>query len=138
MIGIGLASPTLACASGSLPALPMSESFASDEACLVALQDVAAEDRRQVAPKAVTADGGTQEVSLDTSGVERTGPGAARYDATLWWHNGIPRTDLPQIEVSHSYRHRLRECDGRVLRTTGEDGYTMSTFVPAKPPAAPR
>ncbi|WP_173009364.1 hypothetical protein [Methylobacterium sp. P1-11] len=137
VVGVVAVSPMAAFASGQLPAQTMVEVLASDTACLDTLRALAAEDRRQVAPKSAMADGMIREVSLDTSGVERTGPASARYDATLWWHNGTPRTDRPQVETSHSYSHRIRECDGRVLRTTGEDGYTSSTFAPSGP-AAPR
>lgn len=125
-------------ASGRLPAVSTTEAFTTDAACLAALRGHEAEDRRQVSPKIVTGDGGTREVSLDTSGVEADGTAGARYDATLWWHNGIPRTDLRQVEISHSYRHRIRECTGRVLRTTSEDGYTASTFTAAEPSTSPR
>lgn len=124
--------PAPAHASGQMPILAVSVSFKSHQACVAALEEAYAEDRKQVIPLRVEADGDRREVSLTTKGVERIGPELALYDATVWYHNGGLRADLPerQIETSHSYEHRIRRCDGNTMRTSGEQGYTLSTFDP--------
>lgn len=128
--------PALAHASGQLPLPPVTETFKSHQTCLAALEAAYAEDRKLVVSRTVEANGNTREVSLVTKGVERLGPKTARYDATIWYHNGALRTDLPapQIETNHSYRHELRRCDGRTMQTTGDQGYTLSAFDPVDKP----
>lgn len=129
---MALSSPTMAVASGRAPILPVTERFKSQQACLHALEATYAQDRLQVAPLTIDANGATRRVELITKGVERGNPRRARYDATLWRHNGWPRPDLPAspVETRHSYEHRIRECAGKVMKTWGETGYTLSTFDP--------
>lgn len=130
--------PALAHASGqlSLDFEPAFVTVKSHQACVAALEAAYAEDRKLVVSRTVEANGNTREVSLVTKGVERLGPKTARYDATIWYHNGALRTDLPepQIETSHSYKHQIRRCDGRTMQTTGDQGYTLSTFDPVDAP----
>ena len=122
--------PALAHASGQLPLPPVTETFKSHQTCLAALEAAYAQDRKQVVSRTVEANGNTREISLVTQGVERLGPKTARYDATIWYHTGGLRADLPepQVETSHSYKHQIRRCDGRTMKTTGDQGYTLSTF----------
>jgi len=139
MAGVAaLCLPTLAHASGYIPLPPSTETFKSHSACLAALDDAYAEDRKQVVPRSVEANGDTREVGLDTKGVERAGRITARYEATVWYHNGGYRPDLQQTETSHSYEHRIRQCDGKTMKTTGDQGYTLSTFDPVDPPGSPK
>ncbi|MBR0781066.1 hypothetical protein [Bradyrhizobium iriomotense] len=132
--------PTLAHAGGRLPISPVTKSFKSHRACVASLEATYAEDRRQIVPRAIDANGNTRETNLLTKGIERLGPKTARYDATIWYHNGGLRADLPgqQLETSHSYRHRIRQCEGRVMTTSGGDGYTLSTFDAADTPDRPK
>lgn len=129
---IALCLPTLASASGQIQIFPMTQTYRSHQACLAALETAYAQDRKQVAPLTIDAEGRRQQVELFTKGVEKINARRARYDATLWFHSGWRRTDLPAtpIETSHSYAHRIRECTGRVMKMSGEDGYTLSTFDP--------
>lgn len=129
---IGLCLPALASASGQIQIFPTTQTFRSHQACRDALEAAYAEDRKQIAPLTIDAQGRRQQVELFTKGVEKIGQRRARYDATLWFHSGWRRTDLPAtpIEASHSYAHRIRECVSRVMKTSGEDGYTLSTFDP--------
>lgn len=129
----------LAHASGQMPILAVPEHFASHQACVAALEAAYAEDARQVAPLTVAADGKRREVTMDSKGVERLGPQLARYDVTIWYHNGGLRTDLPepQIETSHSYEHPIRQCEGKTMKTSGNRGYTLSTFEPVTAPEPP-
>lgn len=130
--------PAPGSASGQMRIFTAPVSFKSHQACVAALEEAYAEDRRQAAPLNVEASGDRREVSLITKGVQRTGPRLAIYDATIWYHNGRLRIDLPQqqIETSHSYEHRVRRCDGNILKTSGEQGHTLSTFDPADKPAS--
>lgn len=121
---------TIAHASGQLPMPPVTEAFGSHDACVAALDTFHKEDQKQVKPKSLRADGKMSEVELITGGVRSIGRDTARYDATIWYHHGSIRDDLEQTEISHSYMHRLRECEGGIMRVTGEDGYTLSTFEP--------
>lgn len=132
--------PTLAHASGQVPIFPVTENFKSHQACVAALEAAYAEDRKQVAPLTVDANGSRRQVELITKGMERIGSKSARYDAMIWYHNGGLRADLPeqQIETSHSYEHRIRQCDGRTMKTSGEQGYTLSTFDPVEAAASPK
>lgn len=132
--------PTPADASGQLPTLPSTESFKSHRACVAALEAAHAQDRRQVAPLTVDANGSRHQVELITKGVERIGSNSARYDATLWYHNGEPRPDMPKgtVETNHTYEHRIRQCDGRTMKTSGEQGYTLSTFDPVQAEDSPK
>lgn len=135
-----LCPPAPAHASGQMPILGVSVSFKSHQACVAALEAAYAEDRKQVIPLRVEANGDRREVSLTTKGVERIGPELALYDATIWYHNGGLRIDLParQIETSHSYEHRVRRCDGNTMKTSGEQGYTLGTFDPVDTPDRPK
>jgi len=132
--------PTLAHAGGQLPILPVTENFKSHQACVAALEAAYAEDRKQVAPLTVDANGSRRQIELITKGMERIGFRRARYDATIWYHNGGLRADLPeqQIETSHSYEHRIRQCDGRTMKISGEQGYTLSTFDSVEAAASPK
>ncbi|MDZ3832410.1 MAG: hypothetical protein U0S50_11390 [Sphingopyxis sp.] len=133
--GIAMAGlSSFALASGSVPVMQPPQDFETHQACVAALEDLAADDRRQVAPLSIDADGNRREVTLSTKGIERTGETTARYDATLWYQHGRPRPDLQRIETSHSYAHRLRECSGATMTTTGRDGYTLGTFDPIDAP----
>jgi hypothetical protein len=67
---------------------------------------------------------------LITEGIERIDDDRAQYDARIWYHHGGRHDDTEKMEVSHSYTHRLRMCEGKTMRTSGEDGYTSSTFEP--------
>jgi hypothetical protein len=117
-------------ASGRLPVPPSSQTLASHQACVDELERQYAEDQQRVVKKTVEADGASRETSLETAGIERTGTDNARYQATVWHHYGRVRTDLGQIETSHSFETLLRECDGATLHISGETGYTLSTFEP--------
>jgi hypothetical protein len=131
--------PGLAHASGQLlPLSPSTVTFRSHSACLAALEDAYTKDRRQVVPRNLEANGDTREVGLDTKGIEKIGRKTARYEATIWYANGRYRPDLQQTETSHSYRHEIRQCHGKTMKTTGDQGYTLSTFDPADPPASPK
>ena len=132
--------PTLAHASGQVPIFPVTESFKLYQDCVAALETAYAEDRKQVAPLTVDANGSRRQVELTTKGVERISSRSARYDATIWYHNGGLRADLSeqQIETTHSYEHRIRQCDGRTMKTSGERGYTMSTFDPVETADSPK
>lgn len=138
MVGLGL--PALAHASGQMPIMASQVAFKSHRACVKALDNAYAQDRGLVAPRKVEPDGRRSEVSLSTQGVERLGANHVRYDATLWFHYGSLRTDLPeqQIETSHTYEHRIRQCVGKTMKVTGEQGYTMSTFDPVEAPRSPK
>ncbi len=129
--------PAEAISSGVFPLLPSSETFGSHVACVDALKAAYAADLGQVAAKAVSPAGDTREVSLDSKGVERLGDGKARYEATLWYHNGGFRLDLKQTETSHSYTHSIRICEGVTMTVSGDQGYTLSTFEPAAVPDNP-
>lgn len=118
-------------ASGRLPVPPSSQALASHRACVEALERQYAEDKRRIVEKIVDADGSSQETSLETSGIEREGTDNVIYQATVWYHHGRVRTDLGQIEMSHSFETRLWECKGATLHISGETGYTLSTFEPA-------
>ena len=122
--------PTLAHASGQLPVPPSTEQFKSHEACLAALEDTYAQDKKQIRPKKREANGDTREVTLDTKGIESLGPNHARYEATLWYHNGRLDSELQKTETSHTYERLLSECTDKTLQTSGENGYTLSTFDP--------
>ncbi len=119
-------------ASGRLPVPPSSQTLASHRACVEELERQYAEEQRRVVKKTLDADGSDHETSLETAGIERTGTDTARYQATVWHHHGRVRTDLGQIETSHSFETRLRECKGATLHISGEMGYTLSTFEPWK------
>jgi hypothetical protein len=119
-------------ASGRLPVPPSSQTLASHRACVEALERQYAEDKRRIVEKTVAADGSSQETSLQTSGIERKGSDNVRYQATVWYRHGRVRTDLGQIETSHSFETHLWECKGATLHISGETGYTMSTFEPRK------
>ena len=138
VVALGLS--TLAHASGQMPILALPIHFASHQACVAALEAAYAEDAKQVTPLTVAADGTRREVTVDSTGVERLGPQLARYDATIWYHNGGLRTDLPhpQIETSHSYEHPIRQCEGKTMKTSGNRGYTLSTFEPVAAPEPPQ
>ena len=71
-----------------------------------------------------------REVTLDTKGIESLGPSHARYEATLWYHNGRFDSELQKTETSHTYERLLSECTDKTLQTSGENGYTLSTFDP--------
>lgn len=130
----------LAHASGQMSILSVPVRFASHQACVAALEAAYAEDARQVTPLTVAADGKRREVTVDSKGVERLDPQLARYEVTIWYHNGGLRTDLPQpqIETSHSYEHPIRQCEGKTLKTSGNRGYTLSTFEPVTAPEPPQ
>lgn len=125
--------PALAWGSGHLPLPPETETFISPEACIAALEKVYALDRKRTEAQTVTSNGDTREVNLDTKGIVKVGGNRTRYEATIWFSNGIYRSDLSQTETSHSYQHFIRECDGATMRTIGDQGYTLSTFDPAEP-----
>ncbi len=122
----------LAHASGQMSILAVPVSFTSHRACVAALKAAYAEDARLVEPLTVAADGKRREVTVDSKGVERLGPQLARYEVTIWYHNGGLRTDLPQpqIETSHSYEHPIHQCEGKTMKTSGDRGFTLSTFEP--------
>lgn len=115
-----------------MPILPSSQALESHGACIAALERQYAEDRRAVVRKAIEADGATREVALQTSGIRRTGPDYARYEATFWHHHGRVHAELERIETSHSFESRISECKGAMLHVSGETGYTLSTFEPWK------
>lgn len=135
MVLAGLTAAGPALASGTLPMVPVTQDYGSFTACRAALAAQAAADRAAATPRQTAADGTTREVTLDTTGIGAgpadMGPETARYDAVLWYHHGRPDPALGQTEVSHSYEHRLMVCAGPVMTTTGETGYTLSTFEPA-------
>ena len=122
--------PTLTHASGHLPVPPSTEQFKSHQACLAALQGTYAEDKKQIRAKTREANGDIREVALDTKGIESLGPRHARYEATLWYHNGRFDSELQKTETSHTYERLLSECTDKTLQTSGENGYTLSTFDP--------
>jgi hypothetical protein len=131
--------PVRAFASGQMPILALPVQFNSNNACVAALEAAFAEDLKLAAPLTVAADGKRREVTIESKGVEYISSHLARYDVTIWYHNGVPRTDLPQpqIEFSHSYEHPIRQCEGKTMTIAGTRGYTLSTFVPLtemKPP----
>ncbi|BBU63832.1 hypothetical protein MSC49_37670 (plasmid) [Methylosinus sp. C49] len=117
-------------ASGRLPVPPSSQALASHRACVEELERQYAEDKRSIVERTIAADGSSRETSLETSGIERTGTDSVHYQATIWHHHGRVRADLGQIETSHSFDTRLRECRGATLHISGETGYTLSTFEP--------
>ena len=117
-------------ASGTLPVLPVTETLPDFAACLARLEALAAEDQAQVMARQTDAQGLIREVTLDTKGVVKTGPQAARYEATLWFHAGRADPAQKQVETSHTFETRLHTCTGGVLTAEGTDGYTLSTFDP--------
>ncbi len=129
---IGLCSVTATHASGHLPIIPTTQTFKTHSACVVALQGFLAEDRKRAHAERTDAKGDTQEVQLITKGLKLIDRTEAQYDGTMWFHYGRFRAELEQVEVSHSFEHRLRECDGNILRVSGDMGFTLSTFEPAR------
>jgi len=125
-----LCAPMVGHASGHLPIPPTTQQFKSHEDCAAALQRLQDADQKQVAPKTTKADGATREVDLDTKGIERLGPKDVRYEATLWFHHGHLIAEPKGTETSHSFQRRLNECQDDTLHTSGEDGFTLSTFDP--------
>ena len=130
----------LAQASGRMPIRTVPEQFISHLACVAALEAAYVDDAKQASPLKISATDERHEVTVDSSGVERIGPELARYEVMIWYHNGGLRADLPQpqIETSHSYEHPIRECEGSTMKTSGDRGYTLSTFEPVTAPAAPK
>jgi hypothetical protein len=117
-------------ASGRLPIPPASEEFTSHAACIAALEAHYREDQKQATQKSAGVGGKMPEVELTTDGVTRLAEDNARYGATIWHHHLRIRDDLQQTETGHNYEYRLRECEGKIMRITGEDDYTSSTFEP--------
>lgn len=126
--------PILSQASGSLPIPESKQSFRNFQACVDALKAQYQSDQQHVSALQVLPDGHTRQVSLDSNGVQTTDKHRAYYKATLWYHNGAPRTDLQQMEVSHSFEERRYECQDRQLIQQGQNGYTLSTFEPMGKP----
>jgi hypothetical protein len=122
------AGPVLA--SGQLPVTPTEERLASYEDCLATLTRAHEQDAGRAEPLIQDDAGTSRLVELVSAGIENIGTEMARYEATVWFHNGQPTPDGEQREISHSYAHRLMECEGALLRTSGTDGYTSSTFEP--------
>lgn len=117
-------------ASGTLPFIPVTETLPDFAACLARLEELAKADKALVMPRQTDAQGLIREVTLDTKGPVTTGPEAAQYEATLWFHSGRADPALKQIETSHSYATRISRCDHGTLTIEGSDGYTLSTFDP--------
>jgi hypothetical protein len=134
---IFLCSATVTRASGRLPLFPTTQTFKSNSACIAALRNFLAEDQKQALAERADAKGNTQEVQLITTGITFINRTRAQYDATLWYHHGRFRAELQQVEVSHSFEHRLRECDSNILRTSGDKGFTLSTWEPARAAGKP-
>lgn len=135
---LGLAA--FAHAGGRMPIHAGPERFISHRACVAALETAHVEDVKQASPLTISAGQERHEVTVDSNGVERIGPELARYEVMIWYHNGRLRADLPQpqIETSHSYEHPIRECDGSTMKTSGDRGYTLSTFEPVTAAASPK
>lgn len=115
-------------AGGRMAMPPVRQALASPAACAAEIEARASADRRAVVARRVAADGATREVTLQTQGIERHGPESLRYEATLWYHHGRVRAELGQIETSHSFEKTVLECEGAMLTTSGEKGFTLSTF----------
>lgn len=122
--------PAVANASGRLPIPPTTQHFRSHQACIAALQEAYEADKKQILPLKRQANGDTREISLDTKGIERLGTKRARYEATIWFHNGRFDSKFQKTETSHTFEQRLRECRGKTLRVSGENGFTLSTLDP--------
>ncbi|TPM37207.1 hypothetical protein [Mesorhizobium sp. B2-3-4] len=122
--------PVAAHASGHVPVPSSSQEFTSHEACRAMLQEAYDADRKQIAPMKRASNGDTHEVALETKGVESIGPQRARYEATVWFDNGRFDNKLQATETSHTFERHLRECWGKTLRVSGENGFTMSTWDP--------
>ncbi|WHS30254.1 hypothetical protein QLQ09_01345 [Brucella sp. NM4] len=127
---VALCSSTVVHASGQLPLPPVDEEYGSHSACVVALDAFHSENQAQIRSKSIAPNGEVSEVRLITDGIRHTARNSATYDATVWYHHGRRRDDLQEMEYNNSYVHRLRICEGKIMRTTGEDGYTQSTFGP--------
>lgn len=121
---------TTAMASGRMATPSITTALASPAACAAEIERLAAEDRRAVVAKTTAPDGTTREVALQTDGVRRSPPDRLHYEATLWFHHGWMRTDLGQVEISHSFETTIRDCVGKNLTIRGETGFTLATFEP--------
>lgn len=127
---VALGSSTVVHASGRLPLPPVDEEYGSHSACVRALDTYYKENLAEIRSKSIAPNGEVSEVRLITDGIRHTAHDSATYDATVWYHHGRRRDDLQELENNNSYKHRLRICQGKIMRTTGEDGYTQSTFGP--------
>lgn len=116
-------------ASGRIALPPVSQTFPSHAACVAEMERLAAGDARQASPRVTTA-GTLREVTLETRGMARRGPETLRYEATIWYHNGVFLRESARFEISHSFERVVRECAGSTLGITGEKGFTLSTFEP--------
>ncbi|NLR75546.1 hypothetical protein [Leeia aquatica] len=134
LAGVMLALPILCQASGSLPIPESKQSYPSFNACVEALKTQYLADQQRVSALQTLPEGRTRQISLESKGVQVFGKDKAGYDATLWYHNGAPRADLQQMEVSHSFEERGYECQGPQMILRGRNGYTLSTFEPMSQP----
>jgi hypothetical protein len=123
---------TQAYASGTLQMPDVSEQLASPAACLARLQAAYECQTKEVAPKAISADGASREVNFTstTNGVVEAADGTAQYVGRVWYHHGKKTEDGTQREVSHSWQEIKMSCKGAVLTSGGSEGYTLSTFEP--------
>ncbi len=124
--------PSAPRAGGRLAMPPISETMASHAACVAELARLAEDDRKVAVAKTTAPDGTTREVTFASDGPTRTSPDRVRYEATVWYHHGRPRVDLGQMEISHGFETVSRLCEGAVLTTRSERGFTLATFEPVE------
>lgn len=127
LLALLTAAPVMASGRISLP--PVTQTFSSHAACVAEMERLAAGDARQVSPRVMT-DETLREVTLETGGMARLGPETLRYEATIWYHNGVFIRESARFEISHTFERVVRECAGSTLGITGEKGFTLSTFEP--------
>lgn len=127
LLALLAAAPVMASGRISLP--PVTQTFPSHAACVAEMERLAQGDARQASPR-VTTDGTLREVTLETRGMARLAPETLRYEATIWFHNGVLLRESARFEISHTFERVVRECAGSTLRITGEKGFTLSTFEP--------
>jgi hypothetical protein len=121
-----------AIASGTIPLPEVTETLQNHQDCLARLAHAHSEQKMQVSPKTISADGSSREVSFTsaTQGVEKATADIARYEGRVWYHHGQKTVDGKQMEVSHSWSEVKLICNGKLLTAGGAQGYTLSTFEP--------
>ena len=131
--GIVLAS-TPVLASGSIDIPETRTKLASFEACVAALAQKAAEDRKLEMPMTFDGKGGFRTVALEsrTAGVQQTADQAAKYEGRIWYGFGLLRDD-GMIERNASWQEVRWICRGRTLIQTGGKGYMLNSFERATP-----
>lgn len=121
-------------ASGSIEIPETRTKLASFEACVAALAQKAAEDRKLEMPMTFDGKGGFRTVALEsrTGGVQRTADREAKYEGRIWYGVGLLLDD-GMIERNASWREARWACRGRTLIQNGGQGFTLNSFERATP-----